>query len=196
MLKMIYGVKYMQGKHIIPMKPYMEISNPTTMKYHNAPYTIILYCTKTIKKIRSKNWSLHDWSSQNRDISNELTEMSVLQHSANNLPIRNQQCLSKWSCRICRVSKWLKCWKYQNHSKCPRCLKDNEKVDHVICCPHQDSALCWSIGLEGIKEWMIIQHSVPGLALDISNILLHWRNWEEIHPIQRLIWKLQVAIYF
>ena len=34
----------------------------------------------------------------------------------------------------------------------------------------------------------------PGLALAISERLLHWSNGEELHLIQRLIWKLQAVI--
>ena len=67
-------------------------------------------------------------------------------------------------------------------------------MEHVIRQKHQDEALGWSTGLEGIKEWMIIQQSVPGLALTIYSILMHWRIQEELHPIQRLIYNLQAAI--
>ena len=41
---------------------------------------------------------------------------------------------------------------------------------------------------------MLRQHSAPGLALAIYDILLHWRNQEELHPIQSLIWNLQAAM--
>ena len=41
---------------------------------------------------------------------------------------------------------------------------------------------------------MLRQYLDPVLALAISDILLHWRNWEELHPIQMLIWNLQPEI--
>ena len=48
---------------------------PTTMEYHNVPYTITSHLAKTIKKIIFKHRSLNYWSSHNRDIYNELTDM-------------------------------------------------------------------------------------------------------------------------
>ena len=128
-------------------QPHEAISGyiwPTTMEYHNVPFTITSHLAKTIKKIISKHRILKYWSSHNRDISNELIEVSVFQHAAKNLPIWQQRWLLKWSYSMCGVGKWLKCWKYQNHSKCRRCLIDNKTVDHIIHCPHQYLASCWS----------------------------------------------------
>ena len=102
--------------------------------------------------------------------------------------------MSKWSCGILGVGKFLERWKEQNHSKCPRCLTDDETVDHIIHCWYQDVTLCWSTGFEVLKKWILIQHSSPGLALDISEKLLYWRNREELHTIQRLSWNIQIAI--
>ena len=83
----------------------------------------------------------------------------------------------------------------KRHSKCPRCLTYNETVDSVIHCPHQDSSLFWYTGLECLKDYIIKQNSSPGLALAISDILLHWNSGEGIHTVQRLIWKIQAMIY-
>ena len=75
-----------------------------------------------------------------------------------------------------RVGKLMERWKEQNHSKFPKCLTDNETVDCVIHCLYQDVVLCWSTGLDRLKEYMLRQHSAPGLAISIHDILLHWRN--------------------
>ena len=156
------------------------------MEYHNSTYTITSHLAKTIKNITPNHRSLKYWSSHNRDISNVLIDMSVFQHAAKNIPIWKQWWMSEWSCCMCGVGKWKERWNGWNHSKCPSWLTDNVTVEHIIHWPHQDAALCWSTGLEGTKEWMLRQHSDPGLALDISDRLLHWRNREELHPIQRL----------
>ena len=43
---------------------------------------------------------------------------------------------------------------------------------------------------------MLRQHCDPGLAMTISVILMHWRNGEELHPIQRLIHNLQAEMHY
>ena len=56
---------------------------PTNIEYHNITYTITSHLAKNISKHRSLKY----WSSHNRDISNVITDMSVFQHVAKNLPI-------------------------------------------------------------------------------------------------------------
>ena len=41
---------------------------------------------------------------------------------------------------------------------------------------------------------MLRQHYSLGLALSIYDILLHWRNREELHPMKILSWNLQTVI--
>ena len=65
-------------------QPHESISGdiwPTTMEYHNVPYTITSHFSKKLKKIISKHLILKYWSSHNIEISNELTDMSVFQHT-------------------------------------------------------------------------------------------------------------------
>ena len=133
----------MQGQHIIPTNP----KKNTTMYSHNITCTIISHLYKTIKKIISKHLSLKYWSSHNRDVSNLITYMSLFQHAEKNPPIWQRRWLSKWSCGMCVVGKCPEHLKEQNHSKCPRCLTDNETLEHVIHFPHQDAALCCFTGL-------------------------------------------------
>ena len=68
-------------------------------------------------------------------------------------------------------------------------------MEHIIHWPYKDAALCWYTGLEGLRELMLRQRSAPGLALAISDRLLHWRNRDWLHRIQRLSWSIQAEIY-
>ena len=64
----------------------------------------------------------------------------------------------------------------QTHSKCCRCLTDNETVDYFVCCQHEDATLCWNIGIEEIREWMANHNAIPGLAEAVCTRLSQWRN--------------------
>ena len=100
-----------------PHKAIYRDIKTTTMEYHNIKYTITSHLAKTIKNIIYKYRSLKYWSSHNRDIYNVITDISVFQNAAKNLPILKIWWLSKWSCGMCRVGKWLECCKDHNHSK-------------------------------------------------------------------------------
>ena len=60
--------------------------------------------------------------------------------------------------------------------KCPRCLTDNETVEHVIHCQHEGATLCWNTGIEAIQTWMTHNNSIPGLAEAVGLRLSQWRN--------------------
>ena len=187
---MICGIKYMQGKHINPMNPYLVIYNPLLWNITTSHTPSSQFPPQKIKII-SKHRIFKYWSSHNRETSSEITDMSVFQHAKTNPPIWQRQWMPKWSCDMCGVGKWLKCWKEQKHYKWHRCLKDNKTVNQNIHYMRQEAALFCSTGLEDIKEWIIRQYSYPVLSLAISVRLLHQRNKEELHSIQRLSWNIQ-----
>ena len=85
--------KYCMGRKIHarathhPHKSISRYIQPRTMDYHNTTYTITSHLVKIFKNMISKHRILKYWSLHNRDIYNVLTNMSIFQYVANNLPI-------------------------------------------------------------------------------------------------------------
>ena len=48
----------------------------------------------------------------------------------------------------------LKRYKWQEHTKCPRCLQDNEDTQHVLKCQGADTAELWENEMKKLEEWM------------------------------------------
>jgi hypothetical protein len=67
---------------------------------------------------------------------------------------QRQKWLSKWITGFCGVGVMLKIYKYQSHSKCPRCLTDNETTTHVLCCQEPEAAALWNQSLLDLEQWM------------------------------------------
>ena len=107
---------------------------------------------KRLKLHLSQQRILQYWHDHNKQTMHDEFDVKVFKHAARNTPLHLRLWLSKWSCGICGVGKWLERWKDQNHSKCPRCLTDNETVEHVVHCQHTDATLCWNTGIEQIQE--------------------------------------------
>ena len=95
---------------------------------------------------------------------------------------------------MCGVGKWLQRWKEQSHSKCPRCLKDDKTVHHVVHCLHPDATLLWSTGIEDIEKWISANDGIPGLADIIAGRLLQWRGHTCVTVFQDDSDKLQAAL--
>ena len=135
-----------------------------TINYNKHKITIASNLKKRLKNYIAKERILQYWHDHDKPVRHESFDMEVFTHAARNVPLHQQRWLSKWSCGICGVGKWLERWKDQNHSKCPRCLTDNETVEHVIHCQHEDATLNWNTGIEEIQEWMRTHNAIPGLA--------------------------------
>jgi len=111
-------------------------------------------------KIHAKeDKALQYWKSTGK-LTQQPMDMDVIRHTSRNSPLWKRRWLSKWFSGICGVGRWLLRWEEQPHSKCPRCLTNDETVDHVICCQHADAALLWDSGIEELTEWMNSNHSV------------------------------------
>ena len=144
--------------------------------YHNRTTIIVSNLRKRLTHYIAQERMLHYWRESETFGHRHEFDKEVLTHAARNIPIQLQIWLPKWTSGICGVGKWLARWKDQNHSKCPRCLTDNETVDHVIHCQHEDASLTWNSGIEDIKEWMINHNAIPGLAEAVGLRLTQWRN--------------------
>ena len=149
---------------------------PITIEYKEYKTTIVSNLRKRLSHHISQQRILHYWKEQGKQVDNDNFDKLAFTHAARNIPIYLQTWITKWSSGICGVGKWLERWKDQPHSKCPRCLTDNETVEHVIHCQHEDATLCWNTGIEEIRDWMMTHNALPGLAEAVCTRLSQWRN--------------------
>jgi hypothetical protein len=91
-----------------------------------------------------------------------------------------QKWLSKWMTGFCGVGKMLQRYRHQKHSKCPRCLSDNETVHHVLQCTHDEAKHIWNQSLENLETWMTNNHGHPELIELIILCLNKWHDQELI----------------
>ena len=124
---------------------------PIKISYLGQNTTIVSNLRKQMTNHIARERILDYWYSQDRPVRHEHFDKDVFLHAGRNAPINRQRWLTKWSSGICGVGKWLERRKDQTHSKCPRCLTDNEDVEHVILCRHEDATLCWTSGIEEIQ---------------------------------------------
>lgn len=169
-------------EHIVNQHPQPELRPlpntlpAITINYNNEPTTI---CSKLIHNLKTHiatQTGMKYWKIKHPQIEDEDFDMSTFMHASKNVPTWQRRWLSKWSCGMCGVGRMLKRWKEQTHSKCPRCLTDNETVNHVIRCQHVDATLCWNTNLEDLREWMLTNHAIPGLAEAVLMRLTQWRD--------------------
>jgi len=156
---------------------------------------IVSNLRKRLKNHIAQERILNYWKTHGKAfLDQEGFDKELFLHAGRNAPIHQQIWLPKWSCGICGVGKWLERWKDQNHSKCPRCFTDNETVNHVIQCRHPDATLVWTQGIEEIKEWMMINNAIPGLAEIFGLRLLQWRDGLPLSSIDFLDDSIQSII--
>ena len=164
--------------------PQLHSALPSIKIESHGIVTNIVSNLKKRLKLHIARERIHEyWHEQGRPVRHEGFDEEVFTHAARNVPVHRQRWLSKWSCGICGVGKWLERWKDQSHSKCPRCLTDNEDVEHVILCQHEDATLCWNSGIEEIQNWMRNHNAIPGLAEAVGIRLAQWRNGEEFSEL-------------
>ena len=87
-----------------------------------------------------------------------------------------QQWLSKLITGVCGVGIMMKLWKFQDHSKCPRCQQDNEDTSHVLRCQHTTANEKWRECIKELSTWMEENDAHPDLRESIINNLSSWRN--------------------
>ena len=77
----------------------------------------------------------------------------------------------------------LKIRKWQNHSRCPLCNKDEEKTSHVLTCQDKDSIANYKTKLDTIlKPTLESTNTAPSLSKAIQQILRIWRQGKKITP--------------
>ena len=167
---------------------------PLYISYSGTKTMIASNLKKRLSHHIAQQQTIQYWKQHNKPIQDNQFDMEVFTHAARNVPLYQQRWLTKWTCGICGVGKWLERWKEQSHSKCPRCLTDNETVDHVILCQHDSATLCWNTGIEELQEWMRTHNAIPGLAEAVGHRLKQWRNHEPLEDLDFLDESVQTMI--
>ena len=86
---------------------------------------------------------------------------------------------NRWACKwltgFCEIGTMLVIYKHQKHSICPRCLADNETVEHVLKCQDAQATILWNEELDNIKKWILDNKGCPEMAEPIVAGLQAWR---------------------
>jgi hypothetical protein len=72
--------------------------------------------------------------------------------------------------------KMMKIWKFQDHSKCPRCPEPYEDPQHILCCPAPSARARWITAVTKLKSWLTKNHTMPELTTVIIRSLHLWPN--------------------
>ena len=169
-------------QYISSMEPTIQYDStittlpPIYTSYGNTKIMIVSNLKKRLKKHIHRTDILEYWKHHGKPIDNPNISIETFHHAASNIPCYLRLWITKWSSGICGVGKWMLIWKEQTHSKCPRCLANDETVDHVIHCQHPDAIDCWNTGIEDIQNWMGKHYSIPGLTEAVCQKLRYWRN--------------------
>ena len=105
----------------------------------------------TKKKIRNYWSHKHKYDPRQE----KLIDWELFARSRNMISKTKATWGSKWLTDFCGVRKMLHRQRYQAHSKCPRCNKDDEDVLHVIQCKDVGATALWNQEVDDLYKWMI-----------------------------------------
>ena len=88
--------------------------------------------------------------------------------------------LSKHTCGMCGVGKFMKRWKKSQDSSCPRC-SDHEDAPHVWICKGTGVNDLWEKSLISLEGWFNTMHTDPNIQHSILEHLRGWRNGTSIN---------------
>ena len=103
----------------------------------------------TGKPLREYWIQKHHLETTHNNIDWETRKTSIMK-----LPKNRQRWLSKFATGFCGTGKMLKIYKWQTHTKCPRCLQDNETTEHVLRCQGEQTQEIWESELPVLELWM------------------------------------------
>jgi hypothetical protein len=90
-------------------------------------------------------------------------------------PLRHRW-LSKWMTGFCGVGKMMKIYKFQQHSKCPKCQQNNETTDHVLQCQSYGTHCLWQKLMRELTAWIVDNDGPPSLGKVLTQNLTAWRQ--------------------
>ncbi len=133
---------------------------------------------KTIVHNIGKNKIRQYWAVKKQIGERELQviDWNSLARARKGLKTSRSRWLSKWSTGMCGVGIMLKKYKWQQHTKCPRCQQDDEDVQHVLQCPAVLATATWNHEIQKLQEWMIQQQGEPDMVDAIIQNIKAWRS--------------------
>ena len=100
----------------------------------------------------------------------------LLSKSTKGLKGYRQRWLTKWITGVCGVGKMLKIYKYQDHSRCPRCNVEGEDTAHVLQCPEPIWKVTWNREVNNLRTWMIKEDGCPTMTTMIIMSIQAWQS--------------------
>lgn len=85
-------------------------------------------------------------------------------------------------------------YKYQDHSRCPRCNVENETVTHVLQCPAPLAKSTWNKAIEDLQKWALDQKGCPEMINIIISSIQSWQSITPYHTFHPQNTTLQQAI--
>jgi hypothetical protein len=83
---------------------------------------------------------------------------------------------------VCGVGKFLKRWKSQDHSRCPRCDAEDEDYRHVYQCPAQSTKREWYGALNDLRQWCNSHDTSPDITEVMIKCLKAWQAGRRLPP--------------
>jgi hypothetical protein len=128
---------------------------------------------KTIRRSAGRKRARKHW--RKKKIIAEETEhcidWKVVHKSHKSVDSTTHQWLSKWMTGFCRVGKMMKVYRFQTHTKCPRCQQPNENVKHVLKCQSYGTKQ-----MRALSSWITKNDGPEGMGDVITQNLTAWRQ--------------------
>ena len=113
-----------------------------------------------------------------------IVDWDLRKISNKNSTYSHNRWLSKFCTGFCGTGKMLELYKYQKHSKCPRCNTNNDNTAHVIQCPNEQACIEWDKSVDSLEQWMKKNKMSPNLIhIIISNI----NTWKYKSPQNQIL---------
>jgi len=112
----------------------------------------------------------------------ECVEWEVLAKACDEESPGFRRWVTKHVTGVCGVGKWLERWKWQDHSKCPRCDADSEDHRHVYQCPATSAKLAWQGAMNDLRQWCQDHSTDPAITEVITKCLTAWRRRRRLPP--------------
>jgi hypothetical protein len=103
-------------------------------------------------------------------------DREVLAKACNKESLGFRRWVTKHVTGVCGVGKWLERWKWQDHSKCPRCDAELEDHWHVYQCPANSVRMEWHGAMKNLRQWCQDHDTNPEIIEVIIKCLTAWRG--------------------
>ena len=110
-----------------------------------------------------------------------FVDWDLVGEALKSLSIPKKRRTVKWATGHLGVGIKLKLWKFQTHSNCPLCDREDEDALHVIQCQDRRARKRWRNALKHLREWCQSKGTHPGLT-DV--IISYLRSWQSQSPFR------------